>query len=271
MTSQSSNPPPSPQELALVSAHALTKIYIDTSGRPVRALENVTFDVTDGEFVSVLGPSGCGKSTMLMMIAGLRTPTGGDIAISGRPVQGPQTDIGIVFQQDVLLEWRTALGNVLLQMEARGRSGASAEASARNLLGSIGLRGFENTLPRELSGGMRQRVAICRALIHEPTLILMDEPFGALDAITRDQLGLDLLHLWDAHKRTALLVTHSIPEAVFLSDRVIVMTPRPGRIESVVSVNLPRPRTLEMKETPEFNAAVAEIRRVFLAEGVLHD
>jgi NitT/TauT family transport system ATP-binding protein len=264
------SPPPSAGR-PLIEAEDVAKIYVDRSRRAVRALEHVSFHVDEGEFVSLLGPSGCGKSTMLLMTAGLLSPSAGTIRIRGNRVSGPQTDIGIVFQSDVLLEWRTALGNVLLQLEARGDTGAEARARAQGLLQSIGLGGFHDVFPHELSGGMRQRVSICRALVHEPDVLLMDEPFGSLDAITRDQLGLDLARLWDERRHTALFITHSISEAVFLSDRIIVMTPRPGRVDEIVEVHLPRPRTLAVRETDEFRKDVTRIKDIFVAGGVLHD
>ena len=184
-----------------------------------------------GEFVSILGPSGCGKSTLLMIAAGLLSASDGSVIVDGRPVTKPRTDLGIVFQSPVLLEWRTALGNIMLQAEARKLDRREAEERARELLASVGLAGFADKYPHELSGGMRQRVSICRALIHNPPQLLMDEPFGALDALTRDQLVIDVQRIWNERRITALFITHSVAEAVFLSDRVIVMTPRPGRID----------------------------------------
>jgi NitT/TauT family transport system ATP-binding protein len=237
----------------------------------VRALDHVSIDERRGEFLSVLGPSGCGKSTLLMIAAGLLPPSGGTVSVAGKVVDRPRTDIGIVFQSPVLLEWRTALGNVMLQAEARRMDRGAAEKRARGLLASVGLAGFEDKYPHELSGGMRQRVSICRALIHAPDYLLMDEPFGALDQLTRDQLVLDLQALWNARRMSVLFITHSIAEAVFLSDRVIVMTPRPGRIDRIVDVELSRPRTLAMRETQEFATLCREILDLFLARGVLQE
>lgn len=254
----------------MIEVDNVTKLYLGGAG-VVRALHDISFDVNDGEFVSLLGPSGCGKSTILGIAAGLIPPSSGAVRIAGNEVLGPQTDVGIAFQTDVLLEWRTALGNVLLQTEARNMNHVDPRHRARELLTAIGLEGFEDVLPHHLSGGMRQRVAICRALIHDPPILFMDEPFGALDAITRDQMGVDLLRLWDEHPRTAILVTHSIPEAVFLSDRVIIMTPRPGRVEEIVDVQLPRPRTFAMRQTAEYRDDLTLIREVFLRSGVLHE
>jgi NitT/TauT family transport system ATP-binding protein len=248
----------------------LVKIYATRDG-VVRALDRVSIDQPRGEFLSILGPSGCGKSTLLMIAAGLIPASGGSITIEGKPVDSPRTSIGIVFQSPVLLEWRTALGNVLLQTEARGTKREIAEKRARELLGAVGLAGFEDKFPHELSGGMRQRVSICRALIHGPDHLLMDEPFGALDSLTRDQLVLDLQLLWMRQQMTVLFITHSIAEAVFLSDRVVVMSPRPGRIDRVIQIDLPRPRTLAMRDTPEFAAYSRQIMELFLARGVLNE
>jgi NitT/TauT family transport system ATP-binding protein len=248
----------------------LSKVYATRDG-PVRALDQVSVSEGRGEFLSILGPSGCGKSTLLMIAAGLIPPSSGEIAVDGTPVTQPRTDIGIVFQSPVLLEWRTALGNVMLQAEAKKLERRAAERRARELLASVGLGGFEDKFPHELSGGMRQRVSLCRALIHNPPLLLMDEPFGALDALTRDQLVLDLQQIWNERRMTVLFITHSVPEAVFLSDRVVVMTPRPGQIDRVINIDLPRPRTLATRETPEFARYSREILELFLARGVLRE
>ncbi len=237
----------------------------------MRALDHVSIEGRTGEFLSILGPSGCGKSTLLMIAAGLMAPSGGSVVIEGRVVKAPRTDIGIVFQSPVLLEWRSALMNVLLQAEARRMDRDAASRRARELLASVGLAGFEDKYPHELSGGMRQRVSICRALIHAPEYLLMDEPFGALDQLTRDQLVLDLQALWNARRMSVLFITHSIAEAVFLSDRVIVMTPRPGRIDRIIEIDLPRPRTLAMRESAEFAALSRQILDLFLARGVLRE
>ena len=248
----------------------LTKVYATDDG-PVRALDRFSVVQWEGEFLSILGPSGCGKSTLLMIAAGLLPPSSGAVRVRGRAVNRPRTDIGIVFQSPVLLEWRTALGNVMLQAEARNFDLKTAGQRARDLLSVVGLAGFENKYPDELSGGMRQRVSICRALIHNPPQLLMDEPFGALDALTRDQLGLDVQRLWNETRMTVLFVTHSVAEAVFLSDRVIVMTPRPGRIDRIIDIDLPRPRTLAIRESPEFNGYIREILDLLLARGVLRE
>jgi NitT/TauT family transport system ATP-binding protein len=248
----------------------LSKVYATRDGE-VRALNEISLTQRRGEFLSHVGPSGCGKSTLLMIAAGLVSPSSGVVRVSGRKVDKPRTDIGIAFQSPVLLEWRTALGNVMLQAEARGYDRKESEGRARALLGSVGLGGFEDKYPHELSGGMRQRVSICRALIHNPDHLLMDEPFGALDALTRDQLVLDLQALVSERRMTVLFITHSIAEAVFLSDRVVVMTPRPGCIDRIIDIDLPRPRTLAMRETPEFAAYSRQILDMFLARGVLRE
>jgi len=237
----------------------------------VRALDGVSFDVREGEFLSIVGPSGCGKTTLAMLIAGLMRPTSGVLAVAGRTVDRPQTSLGIVFQNPVLLAWRSALDNVLLQVEMRGQDPRRHRERALELLNSVGLEGFERRLPHELSGGMKQRVAICRALIHDPPLLLMDEPFGALDALTRDQMTLDIQSICARGGKTVLFITHSITEAVFLSDRIIVMTPRPGRVDTILDVKLPRPRRLAVRDDLQFAAHAREIRDRFMAHGVLRD
>jgi NitT/TauT family transport system ATP-binding protein len=237
----------------------------------VTALEGVSFDVGAEEFVSIVGPSGCGKSTLAMIVAGLLPASEGRVTIAGRIVQGPQTDLGIVFQNPVLLAWRRALDNVLLQIEMRDLPVARYRERAQALLGSVGLAGFEARYPHELSGGMRQRVSICRALVHDPPLLVMDEPFGALDALSRDQMALDLQHLWSRGRKTVVFITHSIAEAVLLSDRVVVMTPRPGVVDTIVDVDLPRPRRLTVRDDPRFGVYTRAIHERFLARGVLRD
>ncbi len=247
------------------------KVY-ETRGEPVHALEECSLEFKPGEFVSVVGPSGCGKSTLMQMVAGLIPPTAGRITIGDREVKGPYTDLGIVFQEPVLLDWRKVMGNILLQVELRkGFDKKAYRSRARELIDLVGLSGFENRYPFELSGGMRQRVAICRALLHEPPLLLMDEPFGALDALTRDQLNLDLQNIWLGSPKTVMFVTHSISEAIFLADRVIVFSARPGRVVEVLEVDLPRPRHLSIRETPEFGRYANEIRSVFSSLGILRD
>lgn len=253
-----------------VVIQGVTKTYQTPSGS-VEAIEAISLDVRVGEFLSVLGPSGCGKSTLLKITAGLIPSTTGETLVGQQRVEGPVTDLGIVFQDDLLLPWRTVLRNVLLQMEIRRLPPAAHEEEARQLLSWVGLAGFEDKFPRELSGGMRQRVAICRALIHDPPLLLMDEPFGALDAITRDQMSLDLREICSRTEKTVIFVTHSISEAVFLSDRVVVMSPRPGKVERVFVIDLPRKRPLSIRESPPFNSYTSEIRLLFEQMGVLSE
>jgi NitT/TauT family transport system ATP-binding protein len=245
------------------------KVYPSVQGDVV-ALDGVDLSVAGGTFVSIVGPSGCGKSTMLMIVGGLVGRSAGEVAVGGVAVTRPLTDIGIVFQRDLLFDWRTVLGNVMLQADIRGLDRRRAREKALALLDKVGLKGFEAHYPWQLSGGMRQRVAICRALLHDAGLLLLDEPFGALDALTRDQMNLDLQRLWLQERRTTILVTHSISEAVFLSDRVAVMSPRPGRIVQDVTVDLPRPRTLEMRDSPQFADYQREIRKSIEAMGILH-
>jgi NitT/TauT family transport system ATP-binding protein len=254
----------------VVSARGLTKNYGARSGA-VTALQNVDFDIPRGQFVCVLGPSGCGKSTILSIIAGLISASAGSVTVLGAPVTKPVTDLGIVFQRDLLLPWRSALDNVLLQAEIRRLPKEPLEIRARELLRLVGLEDFAGMLPQELSGGMRQRVSICRALVHDPSLLLMDEPFGALDAMTRDQMNLDILRIWERNSKTVIFVTHSITEAVFLADRVIVMSPRPGTIKADLHIGLPRPRHLAIRETPEFTRYAKEIRLLFQSMGLLNE
>jgi NitT/TauT family transport system ATP-binding protein len=250
-----------------ISVEQVSKRYHSRAG-PIDALAPVSFDIAENEFVSIVGPSGCGKTTLLMIISGLLPSSAGTVRIKSAIVDAPYTKLGFVFQQDVLLDWRNVLQNVLLQAQIRRLDKTLAAARAKEPLALVGLDGFENQYPYELSGGMRQRVAICRALLHEPDLLLMDEPFGALDAIARDQLNEDLLRYRDRARKTIVFVTHSIQEAVFLSDRILVMSPRPGRIEEIVAIDLPRPRRLAIRETSEFGAHVGRIIRIFESVGV---
>ena len=216
------------------------------------ALDGVDLTVKRREFVSIIGPSGCGKSTLLMIIAGLLRPTEGSTIVGGEAVTRPLTDVGIVFQRDLLFDWRTVVANVMLQAEVRGLDPVASRDRAMRLLARAGLNGFEHRYPWELSGGMRQRVAICRAMLPDATLLLLDEPFGALDAITRDQMNLDLQNIWSEDRKTAVLVTHSIGEAIFLADRVVVMGSRPGRVVQVIDIALPRPRAVDVRESAAF-------------------
>jgi NitT/TauT family transport system ATP-binding protein len=241
-----------------------------TADTAVRALDAVDVEVGAGQFISIVGPSGCGKSTLLRIISGLLSPSDGRVFIDGRLVSGPYTDLGIVFQNPVLLDWRTLLGNVLLQIELRRLSLGDNIVRARQLLDAVGLGGFHDRYPYELSGGMQQRAAICRALIHDPPLLLMDEPFGALDALTREQIRIDIEELWLKSRKTVVFITHSIAEAVLLSDQVVVMTPRPGSVERVIPISLPRPRGLEAIGSRQYTSLVEEITGIFLSRGVLH-
>jgi NitT/TauT family transport system ATP-binding protein len=256
----------------------VARAYIEVAGvsqvfrrreATTHALDRIDLTVRQGEFVAIVGPSGCGKSTLLRIIAGLLRHTSGSVRLDGRDVTGAQTDLGVVFQSPVLLEWRNIIGNVMLQLELRGLDPAAYRERAHELLAKVGLADFHDRRPRELSGGMRQRAAIVRALIHDPPLLLMDEPFGALDALTREQMRIDLEELWMQTAKTVLFITHSIDEAVLLADRVIVMTPRPGRIEEVFEIALARPRGLAARSHPLFIEASQKITELFLSKGVL--
>ncbi|WP_158810972.1 ABC transporter ATP-binding protein [Beijerinckia sp. L45] len=253
-----------------IAIRNVSKIFKTRQG-PIQALSAVNLEVREGEFVSVIGPSGCGKSTLMMLLAGLDRASSGSIMIGGKTIDGPNADIGVVFQQDALLEWRSALSNVLLQAEIRKLEPKAARARAEELLKMVGLEAFHEAMPHELSGGMRQRVSICRALLHNPPLLVMDEPFGALDALTRDQLQVDLLRLWSNRAMTVVFITHSIAEAVFLSDRIVVMSPRPGKIETIIDVELPRPRRLAVRDTPAYAHYVQAVTDIFKTLGVLKE
>ncbi len=254
-------------ESPLIDLRAVAKTY-ETDTGSVHALARVDLKIKRGEFVSLLGPSGCGKTTLMSLIAGLATPSEGEVRIDDVSIRAPYTNLGIVFQNAELLDWRTALQNIMLQMEIRGLDVKTYLPIARKLLAQVGLKDFENKYPDELSGGMKQRVALCRALIHDPEILLMDEPFGALDAMTRDQMNADLQRIWMQSKKTAVLVTHSIDEAVFMSDRVIVMSARPASVVEDLHIDLPRPRNLDVRDTPQFNEYTAHLRARFKALGV---
>src|SRR6476660_5941261 len=238
---------------------------VRTLYRDLEAIRNVSFDVADGEFLSLLGPSGCGKSTLLMMVAGLIDSTEGEIAVNGKAVAGPRREVGVVFQQPVLLPWRKVLDNVLFPIELLKLPRAQYEKRAMDLLAMAKIEDFAHHLPRQLSGGMRQRVSICRALIHDPRILLMDEPFSALDALTRDEMGIELLRIWQANRKTVVFVTHSIREAVLLSDRVLVMGRRPSTIVEELAIDLPRPRHIAMTEDESFNRLVRTLRKAIEA------
>lgn len=254
-------------EQALIRIDGVSKSFDSRTGH-VHALTHVDLEISQGEFVSVVGPSGCGKSTLMMMIAGLYHTSAGEIRIHGKAISQPYENLGVVFQKDALMDWRTVLGNVLVQADFRKLRVRDHRERALTLLESVGLEGFVDKYPFELSGGMRQRVAICRALLHDPDLILMDEPFGALDALTREKMNIDLQELWQGSGKTVLFITHSITEAVFLSDRVIVMTPRPGRVKETIDIDLPRPRDIEIQEKAQFGRYVGRIHELFKEMGV---
>lgn len=254
-----------------VAIEQVQKTYTTRAGEEVRALERIDNQIGAGEFVSIVGPSGCGKSTLLTIMAGLEPCSGGVVRVDGAPVARSHPQMAMVFQRDLLLKWRTVLDNILLPIEIKGLRPAAYRERAKALMTQVGLGDFAEKFPDELSGGMRQRVAICRALVQSPRLLLMDEPFGALDALTREQMSIDLLRLWQTINNTVIFVTHSIDEAVLLSDRVLVMSPRPGRIDLDLKVSLPRPRRFAMRASTEFLDYVAKIRAVFEARGVLKE
>jgi NitT/TauT family transport system ATP-binding protein len=249
--------------LVLIRTANLNKTYQTQRGDVLAALKDINLEINDGDFVSVVGPSGCGKSTLLKVLAGLIPYSAGDVWIDQCRVDGPNQRVGVVFQDPLLLEWRTVVENIMLPVQVLRLPYASHLARCHELLSMSGLDNFASSYPGELSGGMQQRVAICRALVFDPEILLMDEPFGALDAMTRDYMNLELLRLWQQSRKTILLITHSISEAVFLSDRVYVMSSRPGTIRDVVDIRLPRPRSLDHTATVEFGTYVARIRRHF--------
>jgi NitT/TauT family transport system ATP-binding protein len=250
----------------LIQLRGVEKVYMSRDG-PVHSLRAVSVDVQAGEFLSIVGPSGCGKSTLLKIVAGLLPASGGDAMFQGSRIEGPPEGIGVVFQSPVLLAWRSVLDNIMLQCEIRHLPHERSRQRALELIQTVGLTGFERKYPWELSGGMQQRVAICRALLHDPSILLMDEPFGALDAMTRETMDLELQRIWSATRKTILFVTHSISEAVLLSDRVLVMTERPGTVAAIYDIALTRPRSFQDMGTPEFVALAQAIRAHFLAQG----
>jgi NitT/TauT family transport system ATP-binding protein len=266
--------PPSPSPPAavadsLIRVTDLQKVYRTRDGEKIHALKDINLAIREHEFITIVGPSGCGKTTLLKILSGVLSRSSGEVLVSGRPHNRPSRDIGVVFQTPVLLPWKTVLDNVMVPVIIQKRPRAEFQRRARALIAMVGLAGFEDKYPNELSGGMQQRVGICRALVHNPSFLLMDEPFGALDAMTREQMNEELQRLWQESHKTVLLATHSVPEAIYLADRVVVMTPRPGRIVDVLEIDLPRPRRLTMHNTPEFGRYVAAIRENLRSAGTL--
>jgi NitT/TauT family transport system ATP-binding protein len=249
----------------LASIAQLRKQYASRDGGDIVALSDISMNIYDGEFLTVVGPSGCGKSTLLHIMAGVLDRSSGEVMLRGQPVDGPRREIGTVFQEPLLLPWRTVLDNVLLPIEVHRLPIDQYRPRALELLELTGLAAFAKKYPQELSGGMQQRVAIARALVNDPTILLMDEPFGALDAMTREQMNLDLMKIWAGSGKTILLITHSISEAVLLGDRVVVMSPRPGRIAEIIEIDLPRPRGLAITATPAFGAYAERVRNLLFA------
>lgn len=244
----------------LVAAHHLSHTFHDAPSGPTPALRNVSLSARQGEFVVIVGPSGCGKSTLLRILGGLLKPGEGRVEFQGHPLTAPQADIGFVFQRSSLMPWRAVLQNVVLPLEIQGMPRREAEAQAREWIRLVGLAGFERNYPRQLSGGMQQRVALARALVHDPEVLLLDEPFGSLDALTRERMNLELVRIWNLRRKTAIMVTHSIPEAVFLADRVLVMSSRPGHIHTTIEVTLSRPRDVGIMATEAFGYLTQQVR-----------
>ncbi|MBV9560319.1 MAG: ABC transporter ATP-binding protein [Bradyrhizobium sp.] len=251
-----------------IKLSGVSKTYRGRDGE-VPSLRPLDFEIDEGEFFVVVGPSGCGKSTLLKMISGLLPPSAGEILVKGEIVKGPHGNVGIVFQNALLLPWRTVLSNVMLPIDMKRLPRDKFLPRAKELLKLVGLEGFETKLPWQLSGGMQQRASICRALVHDPEIMLMDEPFGALDAMTRERMNVELMRIQRETGKTVLLITHSIPEAVFLADRVLVMTERPGAIAAIYEVPLPRPRPLEVMADPRFTELVQRIRKHFFTQSAL--
>lgn len=254
------------QSKALIRISGLDKRFTSRSGELVTALSNVNLDIQENQFISVVGPSGCGKTTLLRILAGLTKSSSGTVECGGELITEPRADAGVVFQQAMLLPWNTVLNNVLLSAHLKGDKSQATIDRAMHLLAFMGLKDFAQKYPFELSGGMQQRVSICRALMRQPKVLLMDEPFGALDAMTREAMNMELMRVWSEEKKTVIFITHSIPEAVLLGDRVVVMSPRPGRISEIVNVDLERPRSLQTMGHPRFGQLCDHIRSVFGAE-----
>ena len=250
----------------LIAVSDVSRVFT-SGGTTVTALDHVGFEVQAGNFVSIVGPSGCGKSTLLKIVSGLLAPSSGTVTVHGEPVRAPLENVGMVFQAPILLKWRSVIGNILLPVEFARLDIPSHTERTRALIKLVGLEGFDEMYPHQLSGGMQQRVSLCRALVTDPQLLLMDEPFGALDAMTRDELDMELLRIWEERKKTVLFVTHSIQEAVFLSDVVFVMSARPGRLLEQIAINLPRPRSMEMMTDQKFGGYALKIRALLAARG----
>jgi NitT/TauT family transport system ATP-binding protein len=250
----------------LIAVRDVCRVFT-SGGTTVTALDHVGFEVQAGNFVSIVGPSGCGKSTLLKIVSGLLAPPSGTVTVHGEPVRAPLENVGMVFQAPILLKWRSVIGNILLPVEFARLDIPSHTERTRTLIKLVGLEGFDEMYPHQLSGGMQQRVSLCRALVTDPQLLLMDEPFGALDAMTRDELDMELLRIWEERKKTVLFVTHSIQEAVFLSDVVFVMSARPGRLLEQIAINLPRPRSMEMMTDQKFGGYALKIRALLAARG----
>jgi NitT/TauT family transport system ATP-binding protein len=248
-----------------LEARGISMLYT-RRGLPIEALSDVSILVEPGEFVAIVGASGCGKTTLLRIVDGLVKPTSGEILVSGQPVTGPGPDRGFVFQHDALFPWRTVLNNIIFGLEVQGKRKRESEERADGLLKLVGLAGFEHHFPHELSGGMRQRANLARALTIDPDVLLMDEPFAALDAQTREIMQVELLRIWRSNRKTVMFVTHQIDEAIILADRVVVMTSRPGRVKAILDVDIPRPRDLSIKRTPHFLELVDEIWKMLEEE-----
>lgn len=256
-------------EASWIEIRDLQKVYRPARSEPTQALSDINLTVKRGEFISVVGPSGCGKTTLLKILAGIGGTSEGTVRIAGRGVDRPLPEVGMVFQAATLLPWRNILDNVLVPAQVQKLDKQVHLARAKELLQMVGLDGFEDKYPHELSGGMQQRAGICRALVNGPAVLLMDEPFGALDAMTREYMNVELLRIWRESQQTIVLVTHSITEAVFLSDRVVVLSPRPGRIEEIIDIDIPRPRSLGVMSSDEAGVYVNRIRQYFNAAGVI--
>lgn len=252
----------------MIHIAGLEKSFKTRSGETVNALTNVNLDIRENEFISVVGPSGCGKTTLLRILAGLEIASSGVIQCDGAQISGPRPDVGVVFQQATLLPWNTVLANVLLPAHLANDRSEARVKRAEGLLAFMGLKDFAQKYPFELSGGMQQRVSICRALMREPRILLMDEPFGALDAMTREAMNMELMRVWSEERKTVIFITHSIPEAVLLGDRVVVMSPRPGRISEIINVDVGRPRSLQTMATPRFGEICNHIRTIFGAQSL---